>query len=152
MRFAGLRVHACSRASSAKCFGMESRREDRPRPESPVSPERRIFRSRAARERWSFFFGGAPPIRFHDLSANPKLPRPFLEPVAAIGYPADSHKQLAPNFAAIGASSIWGKVDTGKDWRPEDFRPRSELLLKFGRQNWEGIRAGSAALGFGITS
>ncbi len=71
-------------------------------------------------------------VRFHDLSRNPKLPRPFLEPVAAIGYPADSHKQLAPNFAAIGASSIWGNVDTGKDWRPDDFRPRSELLLKFG--------------------
>lgn len=53
-------------------------------------------------------------VRFHDLSASPKLPRRFKESVAAIGYPAASHKQLAPNFAAIGASSIWANVDAGK--------------------------------------
>ena len=70
-------------------------------------------------------------VRFHDLSKNPKLPRPFLEPVAAIGYPADSQKQFETNFPAIAACNIWGNLDSGKDWRPDDFKPRSQLLLKF---------------------
>src|SRR5580704_79027 len=70
-------------------------------------------------------------VRFHDLSENPKLPKHFKEPVAAIGYPADSKKHFSPNLQAIAPCNIWGNVHNGKAGRPEDFRPRTNLLLKF---------------------
>jgi hypothetical protein len=68
-------------------------------------------------------------VRFHDLAVSPKLSSPMQEPVAVIGYPADSRKLFAPSSPAIAASHVWGNID--KSWEPEGFRPRSQLLLKF---------------------
>ena len=70
-------------------------------------------------------------VRFHNLGEAPKLPRPIPPSVAAIGYAADSQTELAPNASAIAAVRLWGNLDQGRGWRPDDFRPRSQLLLEF---------------------
>jgi hypothetical protein len=69
-------------------------------------------------------------VRFFDLRCCSKLLRP-VSSVAAIGFPWDSKQDLTPNAAAIAACTLWGNLDHGKDWRPADFRPGSQLLLKF---------------------
>jgi hypothetical protein len=68
-------------------------------------------------------------VKFHDLGASPKLPRPMREPVQAIGYPSDSLKLFSPGSPAVAACGISGSLDL--TWRPPDFKPRRDLLLKF---------------------
>lgn len=69
-------------------------------------------------------------VRFFDLSDSAKLPRPTSS-VAAIGFPADSVQSLPGGAKAIAAAPIWGNIDKGKDWRPDDYQPRTHLLLRF---------------------
>lgn len=70
-------------------------------------------------------------VRFHDLQDRPKLPTPIPSSVAAIGFPGDSREDLTPNMAALMAAPLWGNIERGEGWRPDDFKPRSQLLLKF---------------------
>lgn len=69
-------------------------------------------------------------VRFFDLPDAAKLSRP-LPSVAAIGFPADTKQELSPVAAAVAAAPIWGNVECGKHWRPDGYRPRSHLLLRF---------------------
>jgi hypothetical protein len=78
-------------------------------------------------------------VKFHDLAASPKLPRPMREPVQAIGYPSDSLKLFSPSSPTVAACSIFGSLDL--TWRPQDFKPRRDLLLKFPGAN-EGVHPG----------
>jgi len=56
-------------------------------------------------------------VRFQELHDGLKLPRPVPSSVAAIGFPADSRKDLAPNASAIAACTLWGNFERGKPRR-----------------------------------
>lgn len=69
-------------------------------------------------------------VRFFDLPVSARLPRE-VSSVAAIGFPADSRQQLLGGGNAVAAAPIWGNIEKGKHWRPDDYKPRSHLLLHF---------------------
>ena len=69
-------------------------------------------------------------VRLFELGDVAKLPKPLPSSVAVIGFPADSLQQFGPS-TFIAASTLWGNVETGRHWRPTDYRPRSNFLLRF---------------------
>jgi hypothetical protein len=69
-------------------------------------------------------------VRFFDLCPTIRLPKP-MPSVAAIGFPADTLQNLGPQAKAVTAAPIWGNVETGRHWRPADFRHSDHLLLHF---------------------
>jgi hypothetical protein len=54
-----------------------------------------------------------------------------MSSVAVIGFPADSLQLIRPGIPVIAAYTIWGNVERGKHWRPSDYQPSSNLLLRF---------------------
>ncbi len=69
-------------------------------------------------------------VRFFELTSSARLPKP-MPSVAAIGFPADSVKQIGPGAKVLAASPIWGNIESGRHWRPHDYRRGKHLLLHF---------------------
>jgi hypothetical protein len=68
-------------------------------------------------------------VRFFELGDVAQLPRP-LSSVAAIGFPVDSRQHLG-RATFVAAHPLWGNVERGRHWRPTDYRPRRNFLLRF---------------------